>query len=484
MLTIFTPVFCVALLCGTVFSFLNNGNKVYAASTVKSNGAYLNLNGSANILNGFEGAQKETIYLGNNNNAPVKWRVLAKNDTKYGSGSNLLLFADSVLGTTRFYDTTYWGDYYGVSKLRAILNGGYHVTPDATGEAQSFTNHIAESSSYASTLFSGLNDDLVMTAKDIVTHDTMITSSAWYENSHPFYKTVGSDLYCDASSITSSNVRYLKSHMDGLNTKTGQRADPNFSVNYSTTNGIAETTKGDKLFPLDYDDMVNKAYGFVDASGKTYLDKIGSTYASGYASQGYKYGYPCLNESEIKFAQFKATGGSYWLRMSAKIFDGYDNGALYVNANGDIEGALYSGLAVSGVRPAFVLDATKIAYLTTAMPTAGSGFVNLTTKQTTPTYKTYVKDAYFDSFSSSAKGNVKEDNGTLSITYNNPTGETGGNLLVLLSPKSATGGEVDYQATVAMSPTASATKQAATTLALPAEVSLSTHNLTLLYTSA
>ncbi|MDE7076492.1 MAG: hypothetical protein K2O62_04135, partial [Clostridia bacterium] len=123
-------------------------------------------------------------------------------------------------------------------------------------------------------------------------------------------------------------------------------------------------------------------------------------------------------------------------------------------------------------------------YLTTATPTAGSGFVNLTTKQTTPTYKTYVKDADFNTFSSSAKGNVKEDNGTLSITYNNPTGETGGNLLVLLSPKSATGGEVDYQATVAMSPTASATKQAATTLALPAEVSLSTHNLTVLYTSA
>ncbi len=55
---------------------------------------------------------------------------------------------------------------------------------------------------------------------------------------------------------------------------------------------------------------------------------------------------------------------------------------------------------------------------------------------------------------------------------------------MLLSPKSAEGGEVDYQAAVAMSSTASATKQAATTLKLPDNVSLSTHNLTVLYTSA
>ncbi|MDE6790953.1 MAG: hypothetical protein K2J61_04445 [Clostridia bacterium] len=495
MLYILTPVFCVALLCGTVFSFLNNGNKVYAASTVKSNGAYLNLNGTTNIYNGFEGAQKETIYLGNNNNAPVKWRVLAKNDTKYGSGDNLLLFADSILGTTVYNDTTYWGDYYGTSKLRALLNGGYHVKPNADGDVASVTSYIAESSSYASTLFSGLGDDLIMTAKDIITHDSHFTRAAWFESPkvNPWMRTVGDDLYTsNASDIINKYIVYCTTSIAGksINTKTGKTADPNFSVSYSVANGIAETTKGDKLFPLDYDDMVNKAYGFVDSSGKTYLDKLGSTYASNYASKGYKYGYPNINEGEVKFAQFKPTGsGSYWLRMAAKVFDSWENGAFYVDANGEISAALYAvestgALAVQGVRPAFVLDATKLAYVTTATPTAGSGFVNLTTKQTTPTYKTYVKDADFNSFSSSAKGNVKEDNGTLSITYNNPTGETGGNLLVLLSPKSATGGEVDYQATVAMSPTASATKQAATTLALPAEVSLSTHNLTLLYTSA
>ena len=82
--------------CATVFTGLSlsgTNGATYASAETKTSGAYLDLNGSGKILNGFEGAQKEYVYFGKNGGSAVKWRVLdtGKNN-KYGSGR--LLWSD------------------------------------------------------------------------------------------------------------------------------------------------------------------------------------------------------------------------------------------------------------------------------------------------------------------------------------------------------------------------------------------------------
>ncbi|MDE6791316.1 MAG: hypothetical protein K2J61_06295, partial [Clostridia bacterium] len=439
------------------------------------------------VLNGFEGGQKEYLYLGKYNNNLIKWRVLAVKDKKYGTGNNLLVFSDSTLGTTAVNTTAKAGasssgtggkySYYGTSKLRAVLNGGYHL--NTAGDSMT-ASKVNDGDAYINKLFEGINSNLIMTANDIVTHDCVNPNTT----DTFVYKTVG-----DIFGGTDVKGKFLTGTVASqpVNTKTGQNdgANNNFDITFSTTTGVTETIKGDKLFPLDYEDMNNRNYGFLNPSNQTYIEALGGSYATNYAAQGYTYGYPARIDTATSVFNngngFNSSDGKvYWLRNSVRNTTNTNSVCMYVN-----NGTIYqiSVDTVNNIRPAMVLDANKIAYATATVPTSG-GFQSLTTSPATPEYKLYLKNTRFDDYSKDAKGNIKEDGGTLHITYNNPTGISGGNILLLLTKQTATDGAVDYQAVIPMSGNASASRNAVTSISLPSGVSLSTHSVTMMYTSA
>ena len=109
-------VFMITILLIAVLTcnIVGNGQKAQeigttnlASSTTNNAVAFLNENGS--FLNELQGGQNENVYFGTNvtsntaNNAgylntahqgAIRWKVLSKNDTKYGDGDSMLLWAD------------------------------------------------------------------------------------------------------------------------------------------------------------------------------------------------------------------------------------------------------------------------------------------------------------------------------------------------------------------------------------------------------
>ncbi|MDE7076066.1 MAG: hypothetical protein K2O62_01955, partial [Clostridia bacterium] len=104
---------CTALTFGTVFSLSGAGNNAYADTSANGSASVLSIDSSTgtvntNFENKIQGAQSEYVYFGSSFQpsstgggfvslgTPMKWRVLTKNDDKYGSGKNLLLQSDAI----------------------------------------------------------------------------------------------------------------------------------------------------------------------------------------------------------------------------------------------------------------------------------------------------------------------------------------------------------------------------------------------------
>lgn len=449
-LTFFSAVF---LFCAFFVSF-NDGKSAIAAQQIKTSAAYLDLNGDGNILNGFEGAQKEYVYMGRYNNSPVKWRVLSKNDGKYSNG-NMLLWSDSQLGTCQFNPVaTSNYAFWGTSKLRATLNGG-NYPESASGTAMpALSQSVTESASMYGTMFEAGEKTGIVAAKQYDTDNWGFLHPQYVRDGITVggYGTVGK---YNSSIFGAGTAQYA------ANTAAG---------------GVRETTSGDKLFLLDYYDINNTAYGFGD-SGLTYARKMNGSWTT---STGY---YPCYYDNHSvnsQYLKFSDSVSWYWIRTAGR-YDAYGGGALFVDKEGWIGGDHANVNANHGVRPALNLDTAKIGYLTTAKPTG-----NLTSMQTavaTPAYLIYFKSADYDNYSGKAKAVVVEKDGALNVIYNNPTGKSGGSLVLLFSDKTKTDGSVDYQTAVTMCST-SATDKKFAKVNLSSGVSLSTHNLTVLYTSS
>lgn len=442
-----------------------------ASAQVKASAAYLDLNGNGNILNGFEGAQKEYVYMGTNGNAAVKWRVLAIKDTKYGSGSNnLLLWSDKLLGTSQYnanYNSPNYA-YWGTSKIRATLNGGYYAADGAVGSNMpSMTDdayRVQTGASVYGTLFAEYEKNGVAATGSYTTDNCAI------DTFQPQY------LY-KKENITVNDY--------GVNGKYNQSIFGTGTAQYASTTaagGVRETTSGDKLFILDYYDINNAAYGFGDSDGTTYATKVNGSWTP--SSDWYPSYYDnSLTEFNNKTSDYLKFSGdltdTYWLRTALRGDPAYSS-AFIVSSLGFVTGSF--GVSYShGVRPAFNLDTSKVAYATVAKPT--SGWTDMTLTTPTPEYNLYFKSPNYAANSSNAKATIAEKDGTLNISYNNPTGKTGGSIVLLLSDKTKTDGSVDWQTAVTMGST-SATDNKFVTVNMPSGVSLSTHNLTMLYTSS
>ncbi|MDE6075159.1 MAG: hypothetical protein K2G26_01845, partial [Clostridia bacterium] len=334
-------------------------------------------------------------------------------------------------------------------------------------------------------LFDGLDKTAIKTVDKIETY----CFSYQKNGSHPQFQTVGAFL---STTATSGKFSINSDCAQPQNTKTGVMNGPNnnFEVDFNTTdnvntNGIVEYAYGDKLFLLDYYDINNRDYGFVNADGKTYIEFLGGTYAQDYAAQGSSYGLPSGMENDdtpfISDGFAMPTVASMWLRNFGRRSEQNSafRGMLELAGNGYI----FAGTSASksaGIRPAFVFDATKIAYATAVAPT--NAMADLSVVPSKPAYKLYFKDANFDNTSSGAKATVKDNNGTLSISYNNPTTISNGKLVLLLSDKTKNDGSIAYQTAMSMGVTGSDTTALAN-VTLPAGVSLSTHNVSLIYTT-
>ncbi|MDE6791107.1 MAG: hypothetical protein K2J61_05230, partial [Clostridia bacterium] len=479
MLYILTPIFCAGLCLGTVFSFSNNG-KVYAADTpVKQSAGYLDLSGSGNILNGFEGAQNEYVYFGTNNGNAVQWRVLAKNDSKYGDGNNnLLLWADKQIAAEAY--NTYGQNpdyaYWSTSRIRASLNGGFYynaVSGSSTTTATPMTTTlISESQSWYSQLFS-------VDEKNAVKAASRYTTDCWgSDSSLSQYK------FQKEAIVTTSdgaNGKYNRNRINATSHPTSQ---------FATVNGtsVYETTVGDKLFLLDYYDVNNLAYGFgddTDSDGvidKTYANKISSGWnnSSNWYPSYYDGAGKNFNNISSNYLKFSGEASDYyWLRPAGRSYT-VNSGALFVSGGGYI---VYSiATDVRGVRPAMNLDTTNIGYVTAKVP--NGTWADMSDISANPVYKVYYKDTNYVQNTPNARATIGVKDGTLNIKYNNPTGTSTGTLLVILSDKSATDGSVAYQITVSMDSSATVSTTALANVALPAGVSLSNYNVSLLYTSA
>ncbi len=449
----------------------NKTASAVAAAQVKASAAYLDLNGSGNILNGFEGVQKEYVYMGTYGNAPVKWRVLAVKDTKYGSGNdNLLLWSDKQVGASQYnanFNSPNYA-YWGTSKIWATLNGGYYAADGATGSNMpSMTDdnyRVQNGASIYGTLFADYEKSGVASTGSYITDNCAIDTSQ-------------------------SQYLYMKENITvndyGVNGKYNQSIFGTGTAQYASTTaagGVRETTSGDKLFILDYYDINSAAYGFGDSDGTTYATKINGSWtpSSDWYPSYYDNSLTSFNNKTSDYLKFSGDlTDTYWLRSSSRGDPAYSS-ALIVNSLGFVTGSFGASYS-HGLRPAFNLDTSKVAYATASKPASGWTDMMLTTPN--PEYNLYFKSSNYAANSSNAKATIAEKDGTLNISYNNPTGKTGGSIVLLLSDKIKTDGSVDWQTAVTMSST-SATDNKFVTVTLPSGVSLSTHVLTMLYTSS
>ncbi|MDE6075610.1 MAG: hypothetical protein K2G26_04155, partial [Clostridia bacterium] len=493
-----TPIFCVALCVGTVFSFSDNG-KVYGADVpVKQSGAYLDLDNGSKIINGFEGKQQEYIYFGSNVNSSrqhtpgyknkhtgaIKWRVLDTGDNnKYGNG--MLLWADYQIGSG-FYNTYYQNPEYafwGTSMLRAKLNGGkyYNAVGNVSAIPKAATT-VNENDSWYAKLF---DDD----EKSLVVQTGSYTTDSWGTDTR-----AAQYQYLKEGILTSGDVNghYNIDRLDHTSSPASQYAY------YDETKGtVWEETQSDKLFLLDYYDINNPDYGFSD-DGLVYAAKVAeyahsvdpNDYSATWSNSsdrylglfdGAKKGNNDIHSDYLRYSSDSEV--FYWLRPAGRYMPSISY-ALGVGEDGSVDVGQVN--YDYGVRPAFNFDPTQLAYITASVP--DTNWVNMSAIASVdnykPAYKAYLKDNGYSTHSSNAKATIGASNGTLYIKYNNPLEDIrDGKLLILLQDKGAADGSIAWQTSISMSDEATVNKSVFTTVSLPSDVSFADYNLLMLYTT-
>ena len=479
MLYILTPVFCVALSCGAVFSFSLNNNKIKAnAAAANGSASVLSVDTKTGTANGnfenkIQGEQTEYVYFGNDptvnsvavnssvsytssitkTTTPMKWRVLTKNDTKYGRGSNLLL------QTENFYpisyndapstDTVLWG----MSNARAVLNG----TKTTNGDS------IEIFYGYGSTGY----------LKQWTTL-SMVDAVAIGDNTNFLHAIQGTNPYITRVLLWADNQAYVKA-TDFVTTYPfyNDNAKKTLNTGNDVTGGnqyvVGDKVSGDRMFYLDIEDCANTAsYGFYDTNvynstnqKKTYFDLIGER--TTYSYTGWQNGYPSFVASNgLQTDAMRIAAGKYVTMREAFVNATNSSSALitlygsYTGVNsgityncGNMVGGYSQNYAGNG-RPATVLDLSQVVYANGSVGNVGSTLTGVTGSSTAkPEYKLYIKDSAFSTYNAGFEPVITSANNKVKVTFKNNSGKAG-NAVLLLQDKNATDGSVAYQAVTAM----------------------------------
>ncbi|MCX4364014.1 MAG: hypothetical protein OSJ74_11655, partial [Clostridia bacterium] len=358
--------------------------------TEASNNAVAFLNDNGSFLNQLQGAQNECIYFGTNvtssaaNNAgygnslhtgAIKWRVLSKNDNKYGDGKSMLLWADYELGYNNPFPYCNRNHAnYSAGILRSLLVGTPYLNAAATG----FDNFTG--TTYLDSIFSATELSQVESTQSLITHNY-----EYYRHSGEYYPNVTTNInmaYYPIPSVMSDKLIYD-----------------------STEGTITEDTSGDKLFLLDYEDMQNIGYGMydLDDSGNqiTFASKFNSDWNS-WKDNYYTAQEPNALDGKHLSDYLKHSGDIapyYFLRPVATVCT-TDGNCFQLTAGGigvivhHLMGN-WGGLGMtlpSAIRPAFLLNPNNLIYASANTNALSSTFTALSSTDEKPAYKLYIKD--------------------------------------------------------------------------------------------
>ncbi len=452
-------VLAILIVLLTTFCFYNNTNLVIADEYNSRSGAtsgwasVLNLDKDGNhevsgkpvdnFSSALTGGQNEYIYFGVNpaTGRPMLWRVLSANNTKYSANGGILLWADESIGKWKYNDSSSDPDhaFWSNSQMRAKLNGGSHIT-----------GSIAQGDSYFNAIFKTQKE-----RDSVVLTNSYNTYNMGYENgrgnvvSDSYYKYYITNLIHESSSsgyYTPAMINSANSNMT------------NGSVMKGDNNSVKETSFGDYLFLLDYYDINNREFGFVE-NGKTYAENVmsynGSTIKWNEDPKNGPSGYPARydfnNNGTAYMPVSMRYSDTYWLRPAGRDIHGgtsYSCGLLIENSN---KVATWTMANEVGVRPGFVFNPKSVIYATASTAGKTSEFGLVTQKNNLagyggankPSYKTFMQAENFTNY------NTASVVPTVSIQGNKvqvqKSGQSG-TAVILLSSKTGNG-DVSYQAT-------------------------------------
>ncbi|MDE5756945.1 MAG: hypothetical protein K2I23_07640, partial [Clostridia bacterium] len=436
----------------------SNTDNITQADTIAGSPAASVLNLSANggekdnFSSLLSGAQNEYIYFGTKSGSAIKWRVLSNNDTKYSNGS-ILLWSDSSLGSEQYnpYSDNPNYAYWGTSKIRAMLNSGTYLSTVSNDAAvPSFNQPVAEDNSFLYKSFDKNERNSIVKTKEYETKLWGFDGKAT-----PAFKTTGI--------VGSSSGQYDSSNVNNV-------AGTYASVVNNTS--VVEKTSEDSLFLLDYYDINNDSYGFVDSDGKTYANKVIPSWTSSSA------GYPGYNDNgnngSITANYLKDGEVDYFLRSVGRI--SASSYIIFVNASvGHVSS--YQVSSTYGVRPAFNLNPSSVIYATAASVASNEAVFapvnSVSASEGKPAYKVYFKaDSYINFNDSTDLDGVPEifpANGTIKVKKSGQSGS----VVILLADKTGDG-SVAYQATASFN-------DGVATATLPSGVKAKDYNITVLF---
>ncbi len=446
------------VICSVIGSVAKQGDKIVTAAAVAPGTAsVLNLNKSGadqdNFSNAVKGAQNEYVYFGDNfavgtngntganaHTGAIKWRVLAKNDSKYGDGSTMLLWSDYIIGTQAYntYSINPYYAFWGTSLIRATLNGGQYLsTVNNITEIPKLNQNVETENSWSHTIFKDFERTNIVTASNI-------TTKLYGYRSH---------LYTTNIVGTGSNGYY--------NTSAIQEAPGTFA-SIENNNSIIETTD-ENLFILDYYDVNNLDYGFGD-DGLVYANKVNAEWNSS------KDDYPSCYDNMSITSNYLKIDNHYWLRPAGRTAD-FRSEAIYIRTDGYVRSNYVTESL--GVRPAFNFNAANVIYATASNVTSnGATFAAVSTVNgTKPAYKLYLKAANYVNYNQSASNapDITLSGNNVSVAKPGQSGSA----IILLADKSGNG-EVKYQATAEFN-------GGVATATLPSGVDASRYSITVLF---
>ncbi len=465
--------FCIIAVVCILISCFNNTKfkgvtKADLTSPTAATGpvAYLNVDGSF-VDDVMQGAQNEYLYFGTNvtnsaadnagygNNkhtGAIKWKVLSKNDTKYGDGKSMLLWAAHDLGRNNpIYITTYNGGnnfaFYSGSLVRALLNGGQYQN----GSGTTMTNFTG--TTYIDSIFSSNELSYVKNTSSLITHDYFYQSSGSAYTS--ITKNIPANLYT-IPAVVSSTATYD-----------------------ATEKTVTEDTTGDRLFLIDYEDINNIDYGMydLDTSGNkiTYVSKFNPSWQS-WEDDYYTWQYPNIgNYRTSDYLKSSDITNHHFLRNFATYSIGGATFVMTVGGNGIVAHHGHSNtvgmVAPSSIRPAFLFDPKDIMYASANTNVLSNTLTALSSSDDKPAYKIYLKDASYQNNANKPK--LVLSGSSLKATFDNASAD---HAVMLLTKRNATDNSVEYQADAAISNNVA-------TFNLPSGLSLDDYIVTLMVTS-